>query len=191
MAEISLPPGATQIVNDPVRDILRYIQSASPDEVRRVEFALKNSMGGAITATTVNDVYRVPETHKLAITEIRGHLALLAITAEVAFAGGLIADTTLLGHILAKAMNCRLQLKVNDTSLLVTDSTSDNTISLASILEIAGAKGLDWSLCPFVVKGGQTLRMDAALIDAAASIVGAATEYGIHVSGFLMRTKGD
>jgi len=180
----------TKISNDRLRDLLKFVVEFNPDEARIVLVAMKATLGvvGVGAVLTDNDVYRVPESHKLAILGIRGHLASLLVASEVALAG--LANVDLESTQRAKAMNCRVKLSNLDTSLLVTDST-DDTISLSSILVEAGGKEIDLRETPHIIRGGQSLRMDVTLISNAATAAGQNAEYGILMTGLLVRTKGD
>lgn len=170
---------------DKVRDFLKFVAEFNPDEAMVVLVAMKHEM---VTATTTNDVYRVPEDYKLAIVEIRGHLASLAADTEQVLTTPVVAD--LRNKMYGKAMNCRIKLQNLDTSIKITDG-SDETISLASILVELGGKPIDLHDNPHIVKGGQSLRMDASLISGAANLLGQNTEYGVLITGILVRTKGD
>jgi hypothetical protein len=185
----------TKISNDRLRDLLKFVVEFNPDEARIVLVAMKATLGvvGVGAVLTDNDVYRVPESHKLAILGIRGHLASLLVASEVAPAGlvnGVNYAVTMDAVQRAKAMNCRVKLSNLDTSLLVTDST-DDTISLSSILVEAGGKEIDLRETPHIIRGGQSLRMDVTLISNAATAAGQNAEYGILMTGLLVRTKGD
>jgi hypothetical protein len=178
---------AMKIVADPYRDTLRFVMGTAPAEIMRVEVVLKAAL---LTATTGTDTYKVPDTHRLAITSIRGHLAMLNQTAEAALAIP-FALFTEQGKMITKANNCRIRLLNLDTKTRITDGRLDETISLASILPLAGGAPLNYDSMPHVVLGGQTLRMDATLVDNAVTVLGANTEYGVQLSGYLVRIGGD
>lgn len=154
------------------------------DILQRQDITLRAALAAAGTAT---DTYRVPSDYKLIIMGIRGHLAMLNMTAETAIAGAM-ADVTVNGHMLAKAMNCRLRLYDQDTNRkLFEDNGNGQGISLASLMDHVASRSPEFRYVPHTVPAGHTLRMDATLVDNAASVIGANTEYGVVLQAVLHR----
>lgn len=168
-----------------IRDFIRELTQIQQEEYRRVSIALYKSMSAVGTDF---DTYRVPGTHKLAITGVRGHLAMIGMASEVLNLGNLTSNTSVQDRALMKAMNCRVALKNDDDNVKLTEGRD---LSLADILELAGGKELDWADAPHVIERGKTIRADMTLVQSDAYVLGGATEYGVVINGILLRTRGD
>jgi hypothetical protein len=169
----------------------------SPEDYRVVAVTLKATLG--VGTTSGSDTYRVPATHEFVIEEIRGHLALTQFDSELhamnhasdGTKGIGTSDPTAVSAVLSlrdrmlmKAMNCRLDLKNSDREQKVFDNQS---LSLASILAYVGSPPADVSDEPHIVPAGETLIMNAALINVDAKMLGGLTEYGVTLVGKLIR----
>lgn len=169
---------------------LQEIFNAQIEEFRRVEIPLVTTLAAAGTGF---DTYKVPAQYKLAIEKIGAHLSLQDIANEPLQVGNFAANDALsiLDRIAVKAMNCRISLVNSDTSIYLLGGGSDfRPTNLGSLMRPIG-QPRDWSDCPALVRSGETLRMDATVIQTGAGIGTISTEYGVWLSGLLVRTKGD
>lgn len=172
---------------------LQEIFNAQIEEFRRVEIPLITTLAAAGTGF---DTYKVPAQYKLAIQKVGGHLSLQDVANEPEIVGNIgaagIYSLGIRDRVAMKAMNCRVSLINSDTSIYLLGGGSDfRPTNLATLMELAGGTPRDWSDCPALVRSGETLRMDATVIQAGAGIGTISTEYGIWLSGLLVRTKGD
>lgn len=166
----------------------------SPEDYRAVLVTLKATLGSGTTSSS--DTYRVPATHEFVIEEIRGHLVLTQFDSELLAmnhasdatkgigSSELTGTLTLRDRILMKAMNCRLDLKNSDREQKLFDNQS---LALSSILSIVGGPPASREDEPHVVPAGETLILNAALINTDAKMLGGLTEYGVTLVGSLIR----
>lgn len=174
--------------------IYEIAKDLSPEDYRAVAVTLKALLGTGTTSGS--DTYRVPATHEFVIEEIRGHLALTQFDSEVlgmnhasdATKGIGTSDVNgtlaLRDRLLMKAMNCRLDLKNSDREQKLFDNQS---LSLATILAFVGSPPTDLSEEPHIVPAGETLILNATLINVDAKMLGGLTEYGVTLVGKLIR----
>lgn len=170
---------------------LQEIFNAQIEEYRRVEIPLVATLAAA---GTTYDTYKVPAQYKLAIERISAHLALMSVATEPLVIGNFAANDSLdvLNRIAVKAMNCRISLINSDTSIYILGGGSDfRPTNLASLMAAFGGKERDYTDLPALVRSGETLRMDATVVQSGAGIGTISTEYGVVLSGILVRTKGD
>lgn len=173
-----------------IRDLLVEGLDINLNEYRRVEITLAVIQTAAGTDKVT---YKVPQNYKLMIEGCRGHLAMTAIASEVLNIGNLTSNLSIMDRIAMKAMNCRLQLTNNDMQLPFFENAggSSQGLSLASILETANGRAFDWKKAPAVVLGGQTIQLDSTLIQSNDYVLGGRTEYGVVLTGLLVRARGD
>lgn len=182
--------GAAQMIRSRVYELTQL----SPEDYRGVAIPIYATLGPAVF--TGSDTYRVPSTHEFVIKQVVGHLALIDYTNEVRDVGpadptkgisdqaGATAALSFLNRVMAKSMNCRLDLRNSDREQKLFDNHS---LSLSTILTLIGGRPLDWSETPHIVPAGETLAFNAALIQQAAAMVGGNTEYGVVLIGDLIR----
>lgn len=152
-----------------------------------------------------SDLFRIPGDYNLVVSEVRGHVALNALSSESAVIAngftGMLADATTKGRVIAKALNAKASLFNADRNNLTfvenniqNSSTNGPLLSdlcLASIMPVAGGaplKLIDQSyVMPLIVPGNERIQMQVALRNAAAST--GLTEYGLVLIGALVRSR--
>lgn len=182
------PVSAPANMNQSVRSrVYELGQQLSPEDYRAVAVPLYAVLNAA--ATSGSDTYRVPATHNLAIEQIRSHLVLKAFDQELLTLNHAsdvtkgVGAPTITDRVRLKAMNCRLDLKNSDREQKLFDNHS---LALASLLSGMGDP-LDFSVEPHIVPAGETLLMNATLINTDAKMIGGDTEYGLVLIGKLIR----
>ena len=189
------PMSTPQSSTLPIRSYVTDLLGLSPEDYRAIAIPLWATLGAA--TTTGQNSYRVPNSHNLAITEIRGHLALTGMLTEKRFwdntldatlgVGTSTTPVDLLGRIAFKAMNVRVDLKNSDREQKIMDN---KPLSLASILQLVGGSALDYKHAPHVVPAGETLLLDVSLVQAATNPVSIGDiEAGVVLVGVLIRSK--
>lgn len=167
-------------------DKFAEIFNASIDEFKRVEIPLY----AAFTAAGSNtDTYKVPGQYKLCIERISAHLAMLDMASEPLAIGNMTSVQSLQERIIAHAMNCRIQLQNIDTTINILGE--NHLTNLATLMQIAGGCPREYGDVPQIVLAGQTLQLTATVLASTAGLGDKNTEYGVLISGLLVRVKGD
>lgn len=182
---VKAPENAVQSVRSRIWELGKDL---SPEDYRAIAVPLYAILGASNTSGT--DSYRTPTTHNFVIEQVRGHLALQAFDGELLTMNHASDNTKgvggpdVVGRMLMKAMNARLDLKNSDREQKLFDN---HPLSLASILSAVGGQPLDWSAEPHIVPAGETLQFSASLINVDAKMLGGLTEYGVTLIGKLIR----
>jgi hypothetical protein len=150
-----------------------------------------------------SDIYRVGGDYNFVIGEIRAHLALNSVSTEQTGGdlNGFMADTSVRGRMIAKAMNAKVSLfNADRNDLRFVENNIQNSsvagpllsnLSLASIMPLAGGSSIklinQGYVMPLIVPGNERLQMQVTLTNAAAST--GATEYGLDCLGALVRMR--
>lgn len=184
------PPPAGEESKYPIRSRVYEMTQLDPEVYRGAIIPLVARL--AATDTTGSQQFRAPATHKLAIKEIWGHLALFALASETldlsaVMVGNFTNSPMLSERVLMKAMNARLTLKNNDRTQNIIDG-GVGSLSLNAILPMCGGRVVKFDE-PHIVPAGETLEMAVSLAQSTASILGGATEYGVILVGDYVRVK--
>lgn len=152
-----------------------------------------------------SDQFRIPGDYNFVVSEVRGHVALDALSSESAIIAngftGMLSDATVKGRVIAKALNAKASLFNADRNNLTfvennlqnssTNGALLSNICLATLLPLAGGaplKLIDQSyVMPLIVPGNERLQMQVTLRNAAAST--GLTEYGLVCVGALVRSR--
>lgn len=137
------------------------------------------------------DSYKVPTGYKLAISEIRGHLATLDLDSEDGVnIGAIVNNLSLQDRILAKAMNCRIKLQNQDTNDNIVEDTNrfSDGMSLATILPLVGGEPIRFAPpLEHTIPSGHTVKMTASIVSNATGLDVAPVEYGVTIVGTLVK----
>lgn len=150
-----------------------------------------------------SDIFRVGGDYNFLIGEIRAHLALNSVSTEEVGGdlNGFMADTSVKGRMIAKALNAKVSLfNADRNDLRFVENNIQNSsvggpllsdLSLASIMPLAGGSSIklinQGYIMPLIVPGNERLQMKVTLSNAAVST--GATEYGLTCIGALVRMR--
>lgn len=156
-----------------------------------------------VLPTPASDIFRVGGDYNFLIGEIRAHLALNSVSTEETGGdlNGFMADASVKGRIVAKALNAKVSLfNADRNDLRFVENNIQNSsvggplisdLSLGSILPLAGGSSIRLInknyVMPLIVPGNERLQMRVTLTNAAASTN--ATEYGLTCIGALVRMR--
>lgn len=156
-----------------------------------------------VLPTPASDIFRVSGDYNFLIGEIRAHLALNSVSTEETGGdlNGFMADASVKGRIVAKALNAKVSLfNADRNDLRFVENNIQNSsvggplisdLSLGSILPLAGGSSIRLInknyVMPLIVPGNERLQMRVTLTNAAASTN--ATEYGLTCIGALVRMR--
>ena len=154
-------------------------------------------------APNASDIFRVGGDYNFLIGEIRAHLALNSVSTEETGGdfNGFMADTSVRGRMVAKALNTKVSLfNADRNDLRFVENNIQNSsvggpllsnLSLASILPLAGGSSIKLInknyVMPLIVPGNERLQMKVTLTNAAVSTNPA--EYGLTCIGALVRMR--
>jgi hypothetical protein len=165
------------------KDYFAQLQRLTPDEVIPKVVGLEVSLDGATTNSDTNG-FVVDKQRDFIITSIRGYVRNTSWATEVALAATVGTNVGPRDRLVIKANNCVVELR--------TDREEQKFVGglppvLAAFMagEYGGAP-LDLSASPIVVPGASVLTAKMTLKDVTAAIIGAATVYGLAVSGLLV-----
>jgi len=161
---------------------------------------------GGPPATTLptpgSDIFRVSGDYNFLIGEVRAHIALNGVSTEsTAGMTGMMADASVRGRMIAKALNAKVSLfNADRNDLRFVENNIQNSsvggpllsnLSLASIMPMAGGSSIKLInknyIMPLIVPNNERLQMQVTLSNAMAST--GATEYGLTCIGALVRMR--
>ena len=139
------------------------------------------------TATgTLYDNFRVPVDYAFFVEDIRGTLRMDSMTGETLAVTG-IGNPNLVERCLMKAMNARISLSdEDDTFPLIATTDNASTLALSDVLIQVGGDPIV-NVIPDLVPPGHRVRMGVTRFDTTAAIGGAATKYGLVLTGTFVR----
>lgn len=157
-----------------------------------------------VAPTGVNsDVFRVSGDYNFLIGEIRAHLALNSVSTEETGGdlNGFMADTSVKGRMIAKALNTKVSLfNADRNDLRFVENNIQNSsvggplvsnLCLASLMPLAGGSSIKLIqkgyIMPLVVPGNERLQMNVEFRNAAPTT--GQTEYGLTMIGALVRMR--
>ena len=164
-------------------------RAVSLGDVRGIAVPLYASLAAA--TPTGNPQYRVPMNDFLVIRRILAHIGLATPSTEnmqnagVFTAGNATSAGLVLDHMIAKAANCRMVLRVTDDDYTILGT--NHALTLNQLMRFGGGGPIDYRDTPLRVRPGRTLELTLALNDVVAAAVGQATEYGVLLVGALVR----
>lgn len=133
------------------------------------------------TTTSGNDTFNIPPDKNFMLTDVRGYLALTAMTSETLAIVGL-GNPSVQDRVLIKGMNTKIDLQIQNLSLKLFDN---RPVALAAILPALGGPPIKYP-APHPVPGGSQIRLDTSLYDTTASIIGAGYDAGVVLSGYFV-----
>ncbi len=147
------------------------------------------TMKAALLSGTTQGSYtfRVPTDEVFLVKEIRGHFSFNNVNSELLALGNFAAMTPS-EYVAAKARNCLITLERTDRQLAI---AIESGFALADILGGAGGSPIRFDeMGPaWIVPPSESLKMTATLLDTDAASVGESSNYGIMLSGALLRVE--
>ena len=169
--------GAVLAYANEIREALR-----ADGLLRGAVITIADNITTTTAGSTFDKTYKVPSDEILAITAIRGDLLINDFSGET-LSVATLGNPTVSGRLLMKAMNCRLNLVVDDDNRKLFEGQA---LGLAGILTHVGGHPIEKNP-PDIVLDGETLKLTATLQDTTADVVGASTRYGIVIVGDLVK----
>ena len=155
-----------------------------------------------VLPTPASDIFRVSGDYNFLIGEIRAHIALNSVSTEsTAAMTGMMADSSVRGRMIAKALNAKVSLfNADRNDLRFVENNIQNSsvggpllsnLCLASLMPLAGGSSVklinQGYIMPLIVPNNERLQMQVTLSNAMAST--GATEYGLTCIGALVRMR--
>lgn len=152
--------------------------------VRPAVVTMKTALLSGTTQGSYN--FRVPSEEVFLIKEMRGHLSNNNGDGEALQLGNFTAMTPE-QYIVAKARNCLVTLERTDRQLAI---AIESGFCLADVLPAAGGLPIRFDeMGPaWIIPPSESLKMTATLLDTA--LVGQSSNYGLTISGALLRIEG-
>lgn len=172
-------------------------------EARRMIWAWDNRQGLGMRAASItlavnvdaaaeaggSDEILIGSDEDFVVYEVRGYLSFNAWTSETALDATLGTNVSPRDRAYVKAANCKINLKVKDTKIPITDGETYDNLVLASILPEVGGLPLRFggeNRPSWVVPHGQQIQMTATLSITTAALVGGSSDYGVTLAGVYM-----
>ncbi len=173
----------TIVMEGAIRSRLMEALELTTDDYRGYSVPLKVSLSGSVTSGS--DTFKVPANYHFLVTDIRGLLALTAMTTEPATIPG-IGNPQVRDRIALKAMNSLVKLIEQDGQYDLIDHA---TLPVAAILEQAGGSRIDMRDAPMKIPANNTVELDVTLYDTTAAIIGGNYDVGVVLSGYLVKAR--
>ena len=187
---ICLPPNLITILRSYLDDPEYLSRPITADSMQRTLLVLGATLTEAVITGT--DKYRVDDSFIFLVNKIRAHVKSVTpgTTEALTYSGVAVTDPDKVRS--TRMLNCQVSLALQSRNEFLIGTQGDNSSDVC-LYDLSPQNGgeIDFGEFPAIVPPGETLKLQVDLIDGDNALESAAgAEYGLLVTGLLLRRKG-